>query len=105
MASWKWPRAGGGNCAVLKPARLPRFVPPANGNRRLITPPRVVNVVNGAGGEIGENPVTSKPIPQVASTAQRKWANKLRNMRPKHYSGDAGAGRHIAKYLLCRRDG
>lgn len=48
-----------------------------------LLPPGVVNVVNGAGGVIGEYLATSKRIAKVALPAQRKWANKLCNTQRK----------------------
>ncbi len=58
-------------------------------------------MVNGAGGEIGEYLATSKRSPKWRLPAQRKWANKLCNTHAKHYSGNPGAGRQVAKYLLA----
>lgn len=103
MASWKMaPALAAGNCVVLKPARLtPLSVLLLMEIVGDLLPPGVVNVVNGAGGEIGEYLATSKRIAKVAFTAQRKWANNYAIRHAKHYSGDAGAGRQIAKYLLC----
>lgn len=56
MASWKMaPALAAGNCVVLKPARLtPLSVLLLMEIVGDLLPPGVVNVVNGAGGEIGE---------------------------------------------------
>src|SRR5699024_11732001 len=62
MASWKMaPALAAGNCVVLKPARLtPLSVLLLMEIVGDLLPPGVVNVVNGAGGEIGEYLATSK---------------------------------------------
>ncbi|STL19733.1 lactaldehyde dehydrogenase [Escherichia coli] len=81
MASWKMaPALAAGNCVVLKPARLtPLSVLLLMEIVGDLLPPGVVNVVNGAGGEIGEYLATSKRIAKWRLPAQRKWVNKLCN--------------------------
>ncbi len=69
MACWKMaPALAAGNCIVLKPARLtPLSVLLLMEIIGDLLPP-VINVVNGAGGEIGEYLATSKRIAKVAFT-------------------------------------
>ncbi|AMO46584.1 Aldehyde dehydrogenase B [Enterobacter sp. FY-07] len=70
MACWKMaPALAAGNCIVLKPARLtPLSVLLLMEIIGDLLPPGVINVVNGAGGEIGEYLATSKRIAKVAFT-------------------------------------
>lgn len=81
MASWKMaPALAAGNCVVLKPARLtPLSVLLLMEIVGDLLPPGVVNVVNGAGGEIGEYLATRNASPKWRLPAQRKWVNKLCN--------------------------
>ncbi|BDH45553.1 aldehyde dehydrogenase [Salmonella enterica subsp. enterica serovar Choleraesuis] len=70
MACWKLaPALAAGNCIVLKPAKLtPMSVLVLMELIADILPPGVVNVVNGAGSEIGEYLVTSGRIAKIAFT-------------------------------------
>lgn len=78
MASWKMaPATAAGNCVVLKPARLtPLSVLLLMEVVGDLLPPGVVNVVNGAGGEIGEYLATSKRIAKWRLPAQRKLGSR-----------------------------
>ena len=79
---------------VLKPARLtPLSVLLLMEIVGDLLPPGVVNVVNGAGGVIGEYLATSKRIAKVAFTGSTEVGPTNYAIRhAKHYSGDAGAG-------------
>lgn len=79
MASWKMaPALAAGNCVVLKPARLtPLLVLLLMEVIGDLLPPGVVNVVNGAGGEIGEYLATSKRIAKVAFTDRREVGQQI----------------------------
>ena len=79
MASWKMaPALAAGNCVVLKPARLTRLsvllLMEIVGD---LLPPGVVNVVNGAGGVIGEYLATSKRIAKVAFTGSTEVGQQI----------------------------
>ncbi|SMZ43100.1 Aldehyde dehydrogenase B [Escherichia coli] len=53
-----------------------------------------MNVVNGAGGVIGEYLATSKRIAKVAFTGSTEVGQQIMQYATqKHYSGDAGVGR------------
>ena len=97
------PALAAGNCVVLKPARLtPLSVLLLMEIVGDLLAARVVNVVNGAGGEIGEYLATYEThrqsgVYQLNGSGPTNYAIR----HAKHYSGDAGAGRQIAKYLLC----
>ena len=79
MASWKMaPALAAGNCVVLKPARLtPLSVLLLMEIVGDLLPPGVVNVVNGAGGEIGEYLATSKRIAKVAFTGSTEVGQQI----------------------------
>ena len=79
MASWKMaPALAAGNCVVLKPARLtPLSVLLLMEVIGDLLPPGVVNVVNGAGGEIGEYLATSKRIAKVAFTGSTEVGQQI----------------------------
>ena len=79
MASWKMaPALAAGNCVVLKPARLtPLSVLLLMEVVGDLLPPGVVNVVNGAGGEIGEYLATSKRIAKVAFTGSTEVGQQI----------------------------
>ena len=79
MASWKMaPALAAGNCIVLKPARLtPLSVLLLMEIVGDLLPPGVVNVVNGAGGEIGEYLATSKRISKVAFTGSTEVGQQI----------------------------
>ncbi len=79
-------------CAETRTS-YPAFCTAANGNCRDLLPPGVVNVVNGAGGEIGDIWRPRNASPKWRLPAQRKWATNYAIRNAKHYSGDAGAGR------------
>jgi len=119
MASWKMaPALAAGNCVILKPARLtPLSVLLLMEIIGDLVPPGVINVVNGAGGEIGEYLATSKRIAKVAFTGSTEVGQQImqyatQNIIPvtlelggnspniffadvmaKYYSGHAGVGR------------
>lgn len=97
------PALAAGNCGGAETrTSYSAFCTAANGNRVGDLPPLwVVNVVNGAGGEIGEYLGTLKRIAKVAFTGSTEVGQQIAIRHAKHYSGDAGAGRQIAKYLLC----
>ena len=104
MASWKMaPALAAGNCVVLKPARLtPLSVLLLMEIVGDLLPPGVVNVVNGAGGgnwRISGDLETHRQSGVYRLNGSGPTNYAIRNA--KHYSGDAGAGRQIAKYLLC----
>lgn len=79
MASWKMaPALAAGNCVVLKPARLtPLSVLLLMEVIGDLLPHGVVNVVNGAGGEIGEYLATSKRIAKVAFTGSTEVGQQI----------------------------
>lgn len=79
MASWKMaPALAAGNCVVLKPARLtPLSVLLLMEVIGDLLPPGVINVVNGAGGEIGEYLATSKRIAKVAFTGSTEVGQQI----------------------------
>lgn len=79
MACWKMaPALAAGNCIVLKPARLtPLSVLLLMETIGDLLPPGVVNVVNGAGGEIGEYLATSKRIAKVAFTGSTEVGQQI----------------------------
>ena len=79
MASWKMaPALAAGNCVVLKPARLtPLSVLLLMEIVGDLLPPGVVNVVNGAGGVIGEYLATSKRIAKVAFTGSTEVGQQI----------------------------
>ncbi|SUG52737.1 aldehyde dehydrogenase B [Salmonella enterica subsp. arizonae] len=96
MASWKMaPALAAGNCVVLKPARLtPLSVLLLMEVIGDLLPPGVVNVVNGAGGEIGEYLATSKRIAKVAFTGSTEVGQQIMQYATtEYYSGDAGVRR------------
>lgn len=72
------PALAAGNCVVLKPARLtPLSVLLLMEVIGDLLPPGVVNVVNGAGGEIGEYLATSKRIAKVAFTGSTEVGQQI----------------------------
>ena len=79
MACWKMaPALAAGNCIVLKPAKLtPLSVLLLMELVQDILPPGVINVVNGAGGEIGEYLATSKRIAKVAFTGSTEVGQQI----------------------------
>ncbi len=79
MASWKMaPALAAGNCVVLKPARLtPLSVLLLMELVGDLLPPGVINVVNGAGGEIGEYLATSNRIAKVAFTGSTEVGQQI----------------------------
>ena len=79
MACWKMaPALAAGNCIVLKPAKLtPLSVLVLMELIQDILPPGVINVVNGAGGEIGEYLATSKRIAKVAFTGSTEVGRQI----------------------------
>ena len=79
MAAWKLaPALAAGNCVVLKPARLtPLSVLLLMEVIGDLLPPGVINVVNGAGGEIGEYLATSKRIAKVAFTGSTEVGQQI----------------------------
>ncbi|CAI2054038.1 Aldehyde dehydrogenase B [Serratia fonticola] len=79
MACWKMaPALAAGNCIVLKPAKLtPLSVLVMMELIQDILPPGVINVVNGAGGEIGEYLATSKRIAKVAFTGSTEVGRQI----------------------------
>jgi len=79
MAAWKLaPALAAGNCIVLKPAKLtPLSVLLLMELVQDILPPGVINVVNGAGGEIGEYLATSKRIANVAFTGSTEVGQQI----------------------------
>ena len=79
MACWKMaPALAAGNCIVLKPAKLtPLSVLLLMELVQDILPAGVINVVNGAGGEIGEYLATSKRIAKVAFTGSTEVGQRI----------------------------
>lgn len=79
MACWKLaPALAAGNCVVLKPARLtPMSVLILMELIADLLPPGVINVVNGAGGEIGEYLVSSGRIAKVAFTGSTEIGREI----------------------------
>lgn len=79
MACWKMaPALAAGNCVVLKPAKLtPLSVLLLMDLVKDILPAGVINVVNGAGGEIGEYLATSKRIAKVAFTGSTEVGQQI----------------------------
>lgn len=79
MACWKLaPALAAGNCVVLKPARLtPLSVLLMMEVIGDLLPAGVVNVVNGAGGEIGEYLATSKRVAKVAFTGSTEVGQQI----------------------------
>lgn len=79
MASWKMaPALAAGNAIVLKPARLtPLSVLVLMEIIGDLLPPGVVNVVNGAGGEIGEYMATSPRIAKIAFTGSTEVGREI----------------------------
>ncbi|MEX3004346.1 acetaldehyde dehydrogenase ExaC [Serratia fonticola] len=79
MACWKMaPALAAGNCIVLKPAKLtPLSVLMLMELIQDILPPGVINIVNGAGGEIGEYLATSKRIAKVAFTGSTEVGRQI----------------------------
>ncbi|MBU9854937.1 acetaldehyde dehydrogenase ExaC [Rahnella bonaserana] len=79
MACWKMaPALAAGNCIVLKPAKLtPLSVLLLMELVQDILPAGVINVVNGAGGEIGEYLATSKRIAKVAFTGSTEVGQQI----------------------------
>ncbi|ATA19827.1 aldehyde dehydrogenase [Gibbsiella quercinecans] len=79
MACWKMaPALAAGNCIVLKPAKLtPLSVLVLMELVQDLLPPGVINVVNGAGGEIGEYLATSKRIAKVAFTGSTEVGRQI----------------------------
>ncbi|MFS7252755.1 aldehyde dehydrogenase family protein [Rahnella rivi] len=79
MACWKMaPALAAGNCIVLKPAKLtPLSVLLLMEMVQDILPAGVINVVNGAGGEIGEYLATSKRIAKVAFTGSTEVGQQI----------------------------
>ncbi len=77
MACWKMaPALAAGNCIVLKPAKLT----PLSVLMELIDdllPSGVVNVVNGAGSEIGEYLATSGRVAKVAFTGSTEVGQQI----------------------------
>lgn len=72
------PALAAGNCVVLEPARLtPLSVLLLMEIVGDLLPPGVVNVVNGAGGEIGEYLATSKRIAKVAFTGSTEVGQQI----------------------------
>ncbi|MRT02473.1 acetaldehyde dehydrogenase ExaC [Ewingella americana] len=79
MACWKMaPALAAGNCIVMKPAKLtPLSVLLLMDLLKDILPAGVINVVNGAGGEIGEYLATSKRIAKVAFTGSTEVGQQI----------------------------
>ncbi|WP_213991274.1 aldehyde dehydrogenase family protein [Sodalis sp. dw_96] len=79
MACWKMaPALAAGNCIVLKPAKLtPLSVLVMMELIQDLLPAGVINVVNGAGGEIGEYLATSKRIAKVAFTGSTEVGQQI----------------------------
>jgi acyl-CoA reductase-like NAD-dependent aldehyde dehydrogenase len=78
MASWKMaPALAAGNCIVLKPARLtPLSVLLLMEIVGDLLPPGVINVVNGAGGEIGNIWLPRNGSLKWRLPGRRKWASR-----------------------------
>ena len=79
MACWKMaPALSAGNCIVLKPAKLtPMSVLIMMELIGDLLPEGVLNVVNGAGGEIGEYLATSPRIAKVAFTGSTEVGQQI----------------------------
>jgi aldehyde dehydrogenase len=79
MACWKMaPALAAGNCIVLKPAKLtPLSILVMMELIEDLLPPGVVNVVNGAGAEIGEYLATSKRVAKVAFTGSTEVGQQI----------------------------
>lgn len=79
MACWKMaPALAAGNCIVLKPAKLtPMSVLMLMELIQDLLPSGVVNVVNGAGGEIGEYLATSGRVAKIAFTGSTEVGQKI----------------------------
>lgn len=79
MACWKMaPALAAGNCIVLKPAKLtPMSVLIMMELIGDLLPEGVLNVVNGAGGEIGEYLATSPRIAKVAFTGSTEVGQQI----------------------------
>ncbi|NUA44392.1 Aldehyde dehydrogenase B [Dickeya solani] len=79
MACWKLaPALAAGNCIVLKPAKLtPLSVLLLMELIQDVLPPGVLNVVNGAGGQIGEYLATSPRIAKVAFTGSTEVGQQI----------------------------
>lgn len=79
MACWKLaPALAAGNCVVLKPAKLtPMSILVLMEFIGDLLPPGVVNVVNGAGGDIGEYLATSPRIAKVAFTGSTEVGQRI----------------------------
>ncbi|MFP1809418.1 acetaldehyde dehydrogenase ExaC [Lonsdalea quercina] len=79
MACWKMaPALAAGNCIVLKPAKLtPLSVLLMMEMIQDLLPPGVINVVNGAGGQIGEYLATSPRIAKVAFTGSTEVGQQI----------------------------
>ncbi|TKI07261.1 acetaldehyde dehydrogenase ExaC [Martelella alba] len=86
MACWKMaPALAAGNCIVLKPAKLtPLSVLVLMELIQDLLPPGVVNVVNGAGSEIGEYLATSKRVAKVAFTGSTEVGREIMNYASKN---------------------
>lgn len=103
MASWKMaPALAAGNCVVLKPARLTPL--------SVLLLMEIVGDLLPRGGERGQwRRWGNWRISGDLETHRQSGVYWLNGSGPtnyairhaKHYSGDAGAGRQIAKYLLC----
>ncbi len=103
MASWKMaPALAAGNCVVLKPARLTPL--------SVLLLMEIVGDLLPPGGERGQwRRWGNWRISGDLETHRQSGVYWLNGSGPtnyairhaKHYSGDAGAGRQIAKYLLC----
>ncbi|WP_370556161.1 aldehyde dehydrogenase [Edwardsiella tarda] len=79
MACWKLaPALAAGNCVVLKPAKLtPMSILVLMEFIGDLLPPGVINVVNGAGGDIGEYLATSPRIAKVAFTGSTEVGQRI----------------------------
>ncbi len=79
MACWKMaPALAAGNCVVLKPAKLtPLSVLMLMELIQDLLPAEVVNVVNGAGGEIGEYLATSGRVAKIAFTGSTEVGQQI----------------------------
>ncbi|WP_413721692.1 aldehyde dehydrogenase family protein [Sodalis sp. RH24] len=79
MACWKMaPALAAGNCIVLKPAKLtPLSILVMMELIQDLLPAGVINVVNGAGAEIGEYLATSKRVAKVAFTGSTEVGQRI----------------------------
>ncbi len=86
MACWKLaPALAAGNCVILKPAKLtPLSVLVLMEIIQDILPPGVINVVNGAGAEIGEYLATSERIAKVAFTGSTEVGQQIMSYAAKN---------------------